>query len=656
MIDVSVITDQIKSVRRQTLAVLDALVKQGKAYVLPDPLTDLEAYCRKLLDNTYKVLVVGEMKRGKSSFVNALIGRDILPTDVDISTCEVFRVQRALKEDCRIRFEDGSAQEITAAQLKEYGSQGVRDIEGVPPLNQIIRWIEVDLPAAEFLPVGVSLLDTPGLGSLYAAHGQITQRFVPQADAVIFVLDAEKPIIQSELEFVGKILDVTRNIFFVLTKIDLYDDDHWQEIQKRDEERLMERFKDRLDEARIWPFSSMNLRQAASTHNDISLKEDLLEVSYYQQLASALQTFLFKVAGWARSAEAVLVADHYHSMAEKTLLRRLTGLQEPSKQKLYKLQQQSAQRKNQFDADWGTNGKKSRELTASIQKVAMKYKRNFVSLLEVNGKFEVTYRQKIDASNSPEEAKKLGETMDELVVTEVLNTWRTTCEQAYHECIELLTPFVTATDALLPAPDTDAPDLVTHGKSIDDIKSDLLAKLKEANTGLQTGIKVSAGVVLTAGWLAGVFFPPAALPLYVIGIPAALVMGVWQARRGWKGVQEKQLQEAQQALHSHLTDLIREVRMRFLQADRPGDLSVVNHYFNALVDTMAQQLTEIAEAKSNEAQAENSRLDEEMRLDEQQREAKRLQIQRQLTEWDTVGQSIAAIMATLKDLDRSLQK
>ena len=143
-------------------------------------------------DNTYQVLVVGEAKRGKSTFVNALIGRDILPTDVDIATSQVFRVCPAEGEAYRLRFEDDSQQEITAADLPRYGSQVVADTEGVPRLDQIIRWIEVDVPV-RFLPANVRILDTPGLGALYAAHGQITHRFVPHADAVLFILIRRLP-------------------------------------------------------------------------------------------------------------------------------------------------------------------------------------------------------------------------------------------------------------------------------------------------------------------------------------------------------------------------------------------------------------------------------------------------------------------------------
>ena len=67
---------------------------------------------------------------------------------------------------------------ITAADLSRYGSQVVTDREGVPRLDQLVRWIEVDVPA-RFLPANVRVLDTPGLGALYAGHAQITLSYSP---------------------------------------------------------------------------------------------------------------------------------------------------------------------------------------------------------------------------------------------------------------------------------------------------------------------------------------------------------------------------------------------------------------------------------------------------------------------------------------------
>jgi hypothetical protein len=94
--------------------------------------------------------------------------------------------------------------------------------------------------------------------------------------------------------------------------------------------------------------------------------------------------------------------------------------------------------------------------------------------------------------------------------------------------------------------------------------------------------------------------------------------------------------------------------MRFLQADLAGGLSVVNHYFNTLVDTIAQRLHNAAEARSGLVQAESARLDRETRQDEQQRKLKAEQVQQQLTEWDAIGHTIEVVIADLKRLDQSL--
>src|SRR3954447_1169985 len=159
------VTEQIEKVRQQSIAVLDALVAKAEEFELAKPPEALERYRQKLRENSYKVLVVGEAKRGKSTFVNALIGRDILPTDVDVATSQVFNILPSKREAYRLRFEDGSAREITVQDLPRYGSQVMIDAGVVPTADQIIRWIEVDAPI-RFLPRGVSILDTPGLGTL----------------------------------------------------------------------------------------------------------------------------------------------------------------------------------------------------------------------------------------------------------------------------------------------------------------------------------------------------------------------------------------------------------------------------------------------------------------------------------------------------------
>ena len=72
--------EQIELIRHQTIALLYRLANKANEFELPKPPAVLTECRRKLEQNRYKVLVVGEAKRGKSTFVNALIGQDLLPT------------------------------------------------------------------------------------------------------------------------------------------------------------------------------------------------------------------------------------------------------------------------------------------------------------------------------------------------------------------------------------------------------------------------------------------------------------------------------------------------------------------------------------------------------------------------------------------------
>src|SRR5215212_8626210 len=412
--------EQVEEIRRETISILGDLTRKAKEFELPKPPEALEHYRESLEENTYKVLVVGEAKTGKSSFINALIGRDVLPANVRVTTSQVFNVRPAGQEAFRIRFEDDSLQELTLDDLPRYGSQVLEDAGERPELDQIIRWIEVDEPEIRFLPPGVSLLDTPGLGALYAAHAQITHRFVPQAEAVIFVLDSEKPIVQTEVEFIETILDVTSDIFFIQTKIDLYDEEAWRDTLRRNQEILKEKFGDKLTDTNIWPISSELLLKAAESEKT---RELYLTESLHKELETALEAFLFRVAGWGRFAEAILLADRYRASARQTLSGRLAGLIEDRK-KREDIQKQAADRRRQFESDWGPQGKKRRESVDSIRRTAGQGKKSIREALQPNGRIAAAQREKIESIQSPKEAESFNQTMPDEVVAAALNELR----------------------------------------------------------------------------------------------------------------------------------------------------------------------------------------------------------------------------------------
>src|SRR6185437_791639 len=121
-----------EALRQGVLGVLQRLTEKGREFELPAPPPALAECRQRLMSDGYTVLVVGEAKRGKSSLVNALIGRPYLPTAVDIATSQVFRVSHANEPAFRLRFEDGSQRAITAEDLPLFGSQVAEDSGEAP--------------------------------------------------------------------------------------------------------------------------------------------------------------------------------------------------------------------------------------------------------------------------------------------------------------------------------------------------------------------------------------------------------------------------------------------------------------------------------------------------------------------------------------------
>lgn len=636
-------TDAGEAMRLETVALLDRLASKAAEFELPQPPESFAQYRRKLSENDYKVLVVGEAKRGKSTFVNAIIGRDILPTDVDIATSQVFHVAPADEPAYRLRFEDDSARPITADELSRYGSQVVADSEGAPQLEEMIRWIEVEGPVS-FLPKGVSVLDTPGLGALYSAHAQITHRFVPLADAVIFVLDSEQPIVQDELNFIETILDVTPDIFFIQTKIDLHGREHWQQIQRRNEEILTARFGERLTDRRVWPISSTNLRKAADpTNKDAEMH---LLVSRHRELAAALRAFLFRVAGWRRAGEALLVAEHHHALARQPFNARLAALTEQSKQQRAEVQRQVEEVRRAFESDWGERGRRRQRLVEEIRKVVGVARQNFRQVLSPNGEIETAQRKLIDALKTTDAVQQRGEMLAAEVTGAAVEHWNRTCHEAQVRCAELLSPFMEAADALIALEAPGSSDIIIHERPMLDPEDVMWKKIKGART---EGLAAYGA----AGFAAYIAVNILSLPASPI-ILAITAIGLWGARKGWKDAARREVEASKQKLRTHLGQVMHEVRRHFFDVDLSKTrLSHVDEYFNTLEACLLEQIRTVAQQKSGEARAEWERLVELGKLDERERATEGERVRQQLAEWEQVGATIRQLGERLKALEQS---
>ncbi|MBR4613984.1 MAG: dynamin family protein, partial [Kiritimatiellae bacterium] len=172
----------------------------------------------------FRIVVMGEIKKGKSSFVNALLGhKDLVPVCSDVATSTIFKICHGDKVGYKVFFHKTSGKapvEIDAAQLFAYGTE-----DGNPGNEKQVEFIQVFCPSP-ILKSGLVVIDTPGLGGLFKQHKRITYEYVPKADAVFLVTDSvESPIGQAEIDLLADLKKVTKHIFFVQTKSRLVDAD-----------------------------------------------------------------------------------------------------------------------------------------------------------------------------------------------------------------------------------------------------------------------------------------------------------------------------------------------------------------------------------------------------------------------------------------------
>ncbi len=147
--------------------------------------------------------------------MNAMLGRDWLPTGVVPLTSVITAVSYGSNPKAVLHYQNTSLfMDVTLDELPrhitERGNPG--NIEGVSVA-------EVQLPA-DLLRLGFHFIDTPGLGSAIAENTRTTQRFLPEADALLLVTSYDSALTEEECGTLEQAQSGGRPIFVVLNKQD----------------------------------------------------------------------------------------------------------------------------------------------------------------------------------------------------------------------------------------------------------------------------------------------------------------------------------------------------------------------------------------------------------------------------------------------------
>jgi len=175
------------------------------------------AVCRetRLRRNGMDVAVFGRFKAGKSSFLNHLAGRAVLPIGVVPLTAVITRLRYGERERAEVRFHDGTVEEIPIGDIGLYVGENHN-----PQNSRHVASVEVELP--ELKPLApLQFVDTPGLGSAFTHNTEAAMSWLPNAGAALVAVSADAPLSEHDLALLDELRHHTPKIVLLLTKADL---------------------------------------------------------------------------------------------------------------------------------------------------------------------------------------------------------------------------------------------------------------------------------------------------------------------------------------------------------------------------------------------------------------------------------------------------
>jgi small GTP-binding protein len=162
-----------------------------------------------------RVLVAGEAKRGKSTLINRLLDRDLLPSGVLPVTAISTTVRYGEHDEALVHYLDGHTVSFPLADLSEFVT------ERHNPGNRLgIDTVEVRLAHRWLDERRLELVDTPGTGSIFTHNTQAAQRAYTGLDAVIMVVTADPPMNAADRELLVQVSANSVRTFLVLNKAD----------------------------------------------------------------------------------------------------------------------------------------------------------------------------------------------------------------------------------------------------------------------------------------------------------------------------------------------------------------------------------------------------------------------------------------------------
>jgi GTP-binding protein EngB required for normal cell division len=177
--------------------------------------TELERLVARLESPSFEIALFGRVSAGKSSLLNRVLRRGVLPVGVTPVTAVPVRIHFGETAEAQVSFADGSREKIPLQRLAEYATE-----EGNPGNSRHVASIEVALDEPR-LQGGVTLVDTPGLGSLATSGAAETLAYLPRCDLGVVLLDGASSPALEDFRVVESLIAAGSRAMVLVSKADL---------------------------------------------------------------------------------------------------------------------------------------------------------------------------------------------------------------------------------------------------------------------------------------------------------------------------------------------------------------------------------------------------------------------------------------------------
>lgn len=525
---------------------------------LPKPSNDFILAEELLAKGDFNLAVCGKVKNGKSSLINALIGRRILPECNDVATSRVFKISNSDRDSFYIVYSNGDKKEITLKELAQYGSQAEIDTTGEASSDKVIAYIQVNTPI-DFLPEGVSIIDTPGIGSTYPQHTAITKQYLKYADAALFVMNPT-PLESVEISFLKEIVEVSPSIMFVTTKTDLSGNQVVDDTILRNKEHIAKAIGDKL----VWDIemlrmSSTTLMEAAQASDKV-IADFNYDVSGYAEVKTAIQNIVFLTIGYYRVGIAYNSAVAYY----QTILKSLQNRKDASLEAASKYEELlSKYEKANSDFAEKVGETKRKELLNNVDAILRTMEADFNMIFASNGDICQRYTNEIEGLTE-DVINAYSDELGDNLVADIKMSWDNLVNLVQQKVTSLLVQY--DEDCRMSIPEN-IKISVSGGVHDPQIQS---LELRERVGKMRTEMFMGTAVTGALGTLLGgayFFFPAVVTPALPVIAPVMVVLGVgavlWGAISGNNKAKQDKLQKNKAQLikfvHETLTTCKKEL-------------------------------------------------------------------------------------------------